>query len=148
MYTIYYRPQRSCEGYVSPPPAPDQAHPRPGTPQTRHPSGPGTHPDQAPAQEQTPTQDQAPPQEQTPTPGPGTPPPDQAHLPPSKRLPLRMVRILLECILVEIQFSQSNVSREFAIHSIKQSVNVVEFRIKDSHLISNPRNTVKFCLWC
>ena len=86
--SFYYRPQRSCEGYVFTPvshsvhrgvclsacwiPPPDQGP---------LPPGPG------------------------PTPGPGTPlgagtPPDQAP-PEQRRLLLRTVRILLECILVQ-----------------------------------------------
>ena len=73
-------------GTRHPPPPPGTRHPpEPGTPPgTRHPPGPGTPP-----------REQKPPWEQTP---PGTrhpPPPEQ------RRLLLRTVRILLECILVE-----------------------------------------------
>ena len=102
-------------------PPPDQAPPpgadplRPGTPPradtpqdqappgSRHPPRPGTPPEQTPW-------DQAPWSRHPPL-GPGTPlgadtpPPDQApprsrHPPASRRLLLRTVRILLECILV------------------------------------------------
>ena len=89
---------------------PDQAHhpPRPGTPppqtmhtppldQTHHPPTRHTTPSPRPG---TPP-DEAPPHDQAP------PPPDQAHpLPPGSRLRHtvyeRPVRILLECILVEL----------------------------------------------
>ena len=66
---------------------PDQAPLRPGTPQTRHPPGPGTTP-----------LDQAPPPQNRHHPGRRPPPP-----PGSRRqhtVNERPVRILLECILV------------------------------------------------
>ena len=88
-FRYIYRPQRSCEGYVFTPVC-HSVH-RGGvclsacwdttpSPRTRHPPRPGT-----------------PPPEQTPPPGPGTPP---GSRPASRRLLLRTVRILLECILV------------------------------------------------
>ena len=86
-YCYFYRPQRSCEGYVFTPGC-HSVH-RGGLPQCML----GYH---------------APP-EQTPPPGPGTPPeqtpPQSRHPPgagtsPSRRLLLRTVRILMECILV------------------------------------------------
>ena len=73
-----------------------QAPPRPSTPRTMQPRG----------------KRQAPP-------GPGTPPPDQAHTPrdqahtPSRRLCLRTVRILLECILVQFVFKLSESEQDF-----------------------------------
>ena len=142
----YYRPQRSCEGYVFTPVClstggvpgqvpprtrytpqdqehpPDQVHP----PGTRYPPGPGTPPtpwDQVhplgpgvPPRTRYTSQDQVhppgtrytlPPGTRYTPPGPGTSqswtrythPWDQVH-PPSRRLLLRTVRILLECILV------------------------------------------------
>ena len=67
----------------------------PGTPRSRHPPGPGTTPG---------TRHH--PQSRHPPPGPGTPqdqaPPGTRHpLPGSRRLLLRTVRILLECVLVD-----------------------------------------------
>ena len=125
LVTIYlYHPQRSCKGYVftrvchsvhrgrgstcagtSPqtrytPNPPDQVHPpRPGTPPRQvhhpipyqvHPPAPGTPP--RPGTHTPPGPGTYPAGSGTP-PGPGTPP-------PSRRLLLRTVRILLECILV------------------------------------------------
>ena len=88
-----YRPQRSCEGYVFTPVC-HSVHrggvclsacwdttPREQThPPSRHPPGADTHPSRADT-----------------TPG-SRHPPEQT--PPGRRLPLRTVRILLECILV------------------------------------------------
>ena len=80
---IYYRPQRCCEGYVFTPVC-HSVHGG-GLPQCML----GYHPP-----EQTPPQDQPPPGSRQ--------PPGSRH-PPERRPLLRTVRILLECILVEIQ---------------------------------------------
>ena len=102
----FYRPQRSCEGYVFTPVCLSTGGglpqhmlgypPGAGTPQSRHP--PGTrHPQSRHPPGTKHPQEQAPPGADTPT-GAGTsrtrPPP------PSRQLRLRTVRILLECILV------------------------------------------------
>ena len=76
---IYYRPQRSCEGYVFTP-----VHLSTGGSASVHagiPLGAGT-----------------PPGADCPSPSPGS-------RPPSRRVLLRTVRILLECILVEISIT-------------------------------------------
>ena len=112
---LFYRPQRSCEGYVFTPVClstergdvflsacwdtilpgagnpPDQTRP----PRNRNP--PGTRP--APPQ-----QTQSGP-DQTRPPGSSPPPQDQTR-PPSRQLLVRTVRILLECILVSCAFNQ------------------------------------------
>ena len=108
----YYRPQRSCEGYVFtpvclstgggsasvnagiPPPPPGA-----GPPGNRHPSG-SKHP---PHREQAPPRSRHP-LEQTP---PSSRPPA-----PSRRLLLRTVRILLEYILVNYVYSRWDLTHE------------------------------------
>ena len=103
----YYHPQRSCEGYVFTPvclstggvclsacwdtttpqeqtPPRSRHPPEAGTPRSRHPPRAGT------------------PREQTP------PPPGSRHPPPSRRLLLRTVRIILEYILVHIDSCANN----------------------------------------
>ena len=108
----YYRPQRSCEGYVftgvcvstrgegvpgQVPPPWDQVHPLLGpgtppkiryTPQTRYTPSPQTR--------YTPW-DQVPPQDQV---------PPRIRYTPQETPDLRTVRILLECILVIYVFNQ------------------------------------------
>ena len=99
-HNFYYRPQRSCEGYVFT----LVCH-------SVHRGGvclsecwdTTTPREQAPPQEQAPL-DQVPPGTRHPPrtrhpPGPGTPPP-----PGQRQLLLRTVRILLECILVQNKF--------------------------------------------
>ena len=95
---------------------PEQTHPL----RSRHPPGGdipprSRHPwEETSPREQTPLQDQAPPL------GPGTPrdqaspqhqAPPRSRPPPGRRLPLRTVRILLECILVEVIFSRRGSNR-------------------------------------
>ena len=84
-FRYIYRPQRSCEGYVFTP--------------VCHSVHRGVC--LSACWDTTPHQDQAPPGPGTPPgadpPGPGTPP---GSRPASRRLLLRTVRILLECILV------------------------------------------------
>ena len=109
----YYRPQRSCEGYVftgvclsTGGGVHDQVHP-PGTrytprdqvhpPGTRYTPWDQVHP--PPPDQVHPPGPGAPPWDQVHPPGPGTPPWDQVH-PPEIRPLLQTVRILLECILV------------------------------------------------
>ena len=97
--SYYYRPQRSCEGYVLTPVCLSTG----GLPQCRNTTPGSRHPlEQTPPQEQTPPeqapQEQAPPKQASP----GSRPPSRAGTPPSRWLLLRMVRILLECILVDL----------------------------------------------
>ena len=123
----YYRPQRSCEGYVftgvclsTGGGVPDQVHPhrtrytpragtppsirytspsRPGTPPGRYtPLGPGTPPRPGAPPGQVHSPGRYPPDHVHPHPPQGTPP--QAGIPPEIRPLLRTVRILLECIFV------------------------------------------------
>ena len=105
-----YHPQRSCEGYVFTPVC-HSVHR--GEYLGRYPPGPGTPPGRytprvgtPPGTRYTPRQVDPP---RTPVhPPAGTPPLDQVHPPeqvhPSRRLLLRTVRILLECILVNDNF--------------------------------------------
>ena len=116
---LYYRPQRSCEGYVFTgvclstggeyltryPPGTryiprDQVHP-PGTRYTNPPGTRYTPQDQV----HPPTRHRHPPGTRYTPPTPGTPQ-NQVH-PPEIRPLLRTVRILRECILVHIMYDSS-----------------------------------------
>ena len=115
---LYYRPQRSCEGYVFTPVF-HSVH-RGGLPQCML----GYHPpEQTPPPDQAPTPDQAPPRADIPLPEADTPPrlgtssglgTHPSPLPPGagRRLLLRTVRIILDCILVSnsyFYFSKQNI---------------------------------------
>ena len=129
----FYRPQRSCEGYVFTPVCdsvnrggvPDQVHPPwnqvppgPGTPPCDQvlPPGPGTHPGHKvpPVTRYSPLWPGTPPRTRytPPWPGtlpwPGTPPPEQSKM--EDTVNVRTVRILLECILVIFRMSPPSVS--------------------------------------
>ena len=89
-------------------PLPEQAHPRAdslgaGTP-------PGTDPPGADPWEQAPPPEQVPPRAGTTQ---KQAPPRSRHLPSSRRLLLRMVRILLECILVPLCLSTALILADF-----------------------------------
>ena len=106
----FYRPQRSCKGYVFTPvclstggsasvhagiPPSSPSHSRPPSsrhPRSRHPLGADTPPERTPPWSRPLRSRHPHPLEQT--------PPSRSRPPLSRRLLLRMVRILLECILV------------------------------------------------
>ena len=103
----FYRPQRSCEGYVFTPVY--QSFCSQGREYLgRHPPGPGTHPPGpgaplwagSPLGPGTPPKDQVLPWDQVHPPGTRYTSRGQVLPAPTTRLLLRMVRILLKCILV------------------------------------------------
>ena len=93
----------------------DQAPPGPGTPQAKYtPPGPGTPPEPGTLPDQAHILGPG-----TPTPlGPGTP---RTRHPPSRRLLLRTVRILLECILFHlvINLIKFEVNKVFRLPNVK-----------------------------
>ena len=118
----HYRPQRSCEGYdmflhlsviLFTGGGSASVHAGIPSPQSRHPPGPGTPPPgPGSSGADTPSPGTRQPPEQTP-PGADTPR-EQTPLPrpgtlPGRRLQLRTVRILLECILVTFKFTPTKV---------------------------------------
>ena len=103
---FFYRPQRSCEGYVFTGVCLStrwvgvsaSVHAGIPLPKSRHPQEADTPPRADTPQKQTPPQEQTPPQKQTPPKS--RHPPKEADTPPPEIRPLlRTVRILLECIL-------------------------------------------------
>ena len=116
----HYRPQRSCEGYVFTPVCHsvhrrgvclsacwDTIPPEQAPPGSRHPLEQAHPRDQVPLEQTTPPPGTRQPPEQTP-PGSRHPSSDQEP-PPGRRLLLRTVRILLECILVTFKFTPTKV---------------------------------------